>query len=159
MIRLVVLASLLISCRITLDTEELKDCEIDMTQATCTGAEGHADLTWIQQNVFTFNCGSTSCHGASASPGGGLDMRDKATTYSHLVGVTSSLEPSRKLVVTSDVNKSYLMVMVRGVSLDMADPPAQAPANGYMPKGIPKGLCCQKLDALERWITAGAQNN
>jgi hypothetical protein len=160
MIRLVVFASLLISCRMSLEEEDpVAQCEISMTQSTCVGADGKSDLTWLQTNVFGINCGSTSCHGASASPGGGLDMKDKTATYMHLVNASSTLDPTRKLVVPGNVEKSYLMVMIRGVPPGMADPPAQAPALGYMPKGDPKGLCCQKIDAVERWIMAGAQNN
>ena len=160
MIRLVVFASLLVSCRMSLEEEEpLVACQVNMTQASCTGIDGKSDFTSLQNSVFNINCGSGSCHGISASPGGGLDLRDKTASFSHLVNATSTTDPTRKLVVPGSIEKSYLMVMVRDITPEMADPPAQMPENGYMPKGDPKGLCCQKLDALERWIMAGAQNN
>jgi hypothetical protein len=70
------------------------------------------------------------------------------------------VDPTRKLVVPNDVKSSYLMLMVRDVPPAMATPPGTAPPGsiGYMPQGSTT-LCCQKLDALERWIMAGAPNN
>jgi len=52
--------------------------------------------------------------------------------------------------------------MLRDVPPVMASPPASPPPGnvGYMPQGpASAALCCQKLDAIERWIESGAPNN
>ena len=61
-----------------------------------------------------------------------------------------------------DPNKSYLMVMLRGVTPAEFDPPLDEPPRsvGYMPQnagGVV--MCCQKLDAIKQWIMEGAQDN
>ena len=63
-------------------------------------------------------------------------------------------------MVPGSINQSYLMVLVHGITLAEAEPsPAPAPSGDrYMPLGSP-AICCQKLDALGRWIAAGALNN
>jgi hypothetical protein len=62
--------------------------------------------------------------------------------------------------VPNDVQASYLMLMLGDVPPAMANPPGAPPPTsiGYMPQAQP-ALCCQKLDAIERWIMAGAPNN
>jgi hypothetical protein len=52
--------------------------------------------------------------------------------------------------------------MLRHVTPEMADPPVGEPPDdvGYMPQNAGGAvLCCQKLEAIQRWIEAGAQNN
>ena len=83
-------------------------------------------------------------------------------SHSHLVNFTSILDPTRKLVVPNDVEQSFLMLMLGFVPPEMADPPGTAPpaSVGFMPQSSGGQLsCCQKLEALERWINAGAPNN
>ncbi len=162
MVRLLLLASLLVGCRISLEDESGPDlvernCMPNGPGATCAAAEGKSELSWIQTNVFDINCGSGSCHGA-ALPEGGVDLRP-GQSHKNLVNVNSVLESSRKLVVPGDLQASYLMLMLGAYTPDMAEPAGSAPPGGYMPKGVPTGLCCQKLDAIERWIMAGAPNN
>jgi hypothetical protein len=57
-----------------------------------------------------------------------------------------------------DVKSSYLMLMLHDFDPTTATPPGREPGIGYMPLGF-GSLCCQKLDAVERWITAGAPAN
>jgi hypothetical protein len=57
-------------------------------------------------------------------------------------------------VIPSDPTTSYLEVMLG------SEPGSVDPTVGLMPQS--NGgmlLCCQKLDAIQRWITAGAMNN
>ncbi len=120
-----------------------------------------AKLSWIEQNVFTPNCGTSSCHGTTT--GGGPPLgRVVLTTASHdkLVNVDATFATSRKLIVPGDVAKSYLMVILKHLTLDQADPsPAPEPSGGrYMPLGVPT-ICCEKLDAMAKWIMDGAMNN
>lgn len=147
----------------TPDSGMARACMIVASNPACAAAETMPTVTlgWIEQNVFTPNCGGSSCHGTAAGggpPGGRITL----TTGSHskLVDVDATLAAGRKLVVPSDVARSYLMVMLRAIPLADADPsPAPAPLEDrYMPLGSP-AICCQKLDAIGRWITAGALNN
>jgi len=169
MIRLVipwiVLASLLGGCRISLEDAENTGgggrCVVSMTSQACLDAESHQDLTWIQQNIFTASCVFSGCHNGSNNHAGKVDLR-AGMSHSHLVDFASILDPTRKLVVANNVNASYLMLMLGHVTPDMADPPAMPPpaSVGYMPQSSGgQLLCCQKLDALERWINDGAPNN
>jgi hypothetical protein len=165
MLRLVALASLLAGCRISLESADAGDdsttrqCLVSTTSAPCMAAtmQNPPTLTWIQQNIFTVSCNFSGCH-SSASDAGKLDL--KTASHDHLVGVSSMIDRTRMLVVPNDVKSSYFMLMVRDVPPAMATPPANPPPGSvnYMPQGSTT-LCCQKLDALERWINAGAPNN
>jgi hypothetical protein len=153
------------ACRLSLEDEGSSDgrqCMIVTTSPACVEAENmpavSSTLGWIEPNIFTPNCGGNSCHGMPAG-GGSPTGRIVLTTASHdkLVNVDATFATGRKLIVPGDVPKSYLMVIMRHLSLDEADPsPAPAPSGDrYMPLGSP-AICCQKLDAMARWIEAGA---
>ncbi len=147
----------------TPDSGMSRACMVVTSNPACAAAETMPTVTlgWIEQNVFTPNCGGSSCHGM-ASGGGAPGGKITLTTDSHakLVNVDTTLATGRKLVVPNDVPKSYLMVMLRAIPLAEADPaPAPAPSQDrYMPLGSP-AICCQKLDAIGRWIMAGALDN
>ena len=79
--------------------------------------------------------------------------------HADLVGVDSMIATGRKLVVAGQPKESYLlMIMQQFKPTEMLPTPVDAPPSdvGYMPQGFDEPLCCQKLDAVERWITAGA---
>ena len=137
---------------------------MDSTVAECTMAAAmpavSQTLSWLEANVFTKNCGGASCHGTTTG-GGPPTGRITLTTGSHaqLVNIDATFASGRKLIVPGSVAQSYLMVILRGITLQEADPPAPEPSGGrYMPLGTPP-ICCQKLDAIARWIMAGALNN
>jgi hypothetical protein len=161
MIRLVIVASLLASCRISLEDNDTggngtdRVCTVNMSSPSCLEAEqdNHSDLAWIESKIFTASCNFSGCH-SSANDLGKLDLRP-GMSHDHLVGVSSLLDPTRKLVVPNDVNSSYLMLMLQDVPPKMATPAGVLPSVGPMPQGGTT-LCCQKLDVLERWIMAGA---
>jgi hypothetical protein len=161
MLRLVVVVSLLAGCRISLETEESivgRRCQPNPASASCMAAVGHADLTWIQANVFNTSCTFSTCHVASSpNEAGQLDLTS-GRSHAELLGIASRLEPSRMLVAPNDVQSSYLMLMLGDYGPDEATPAADPPEVGYMPLGAP-ALCCEKLDAIEQWIEAGAPNN
>jgi len=164
MIRLVAIATLLVGCRISLETNETGDdsstrqCAVSTTSQPCMDAVTHSDLAWIEQKIFAASCNFSGCH-SSTSDAGKVDLRP-GMSHGHLVNVSSMVDKTRKLVVPGDIDASYLMLMVRDVPPVMASPPASPPPGGigYMPQGAP-GMCCQKLDALERWVMSGAPNN
>jgi len=129
-------------------------CTASTTSASCLEAVNHAEFSWLQINVFTPSCAFSGCHDSpQAPPAPGITF-----SYDHLVNVPSQLDPSRTLVVPNDVQASYLMLMLGDYPASMSTPPGTVPSVGLMPQGAPR-LCCQKLDALDRWIQAGAPNN
>jgi hypothetical protein len=165
MLRLVLVASLLAGCRISLESNDTtssgqRPCMVSTTAQPCLDAAAmeQPPLAWIESKIFVPQCNFSGCHG-SATDAGKLDLRP-GMSHAHLVGVSSMIDRTRKLVVPNDVEASYLMLMLRDVGPAMAVPPAAAPPGniGYMPQSAPT-LCCQKLDAIERWINDGAPNN
>jgi hypothetical protein len=153
-------------CRIDLDhapaspDAQATTC-VMTTSAPCMDAVTHSDLTWIQANVFGKQCVFSGCHNGGNTDAGKIDLRPMQS-YNHLVNTTSNLDMTRKLVVPGSTKKSYLSVMLGIIHPEMADPPA-APIKesvGLMPQDNGGSLlCCQKLEAIDRWITAGALNN
>jgi len=165
MIRFVLVASLLIGCRTSLETApdasvgaNGRGCTDDLNSSVCVAATtmNVSDLGCIQTNIFTPSCIFMGCH-SSAADVGKLDLTS-GKSHDALVGATSQLETTRKLVVPMDVKSSYLMLMLHDFDPTTATPPGREPGIGYMPLGF-GSLCCQKLDAVERWITAGAPAN
>jgi hypothetical protein len=135
-------------------------CEMGTT-ASCMNAVGQSSLTWIQTNIFTPQCTFSGCHNGATTTAGKVDLR-MGKAYTHLVGFASALDTSRKLVVASDPKSSYLELMMGIIKPLDATPPASPPRAdvGYMPEDNGGNLlCCQKLDAIDRWISAGAMNN
>jgi hypothetical protein len=166
MIRFVMVASLLVSCRYSFEDESPtppgeQACTVNTASPTCVAAETgqHADLEFIEKNVFMPGCAFTSCHNGGSTAAGKVDLRP-GKSHAHLVNFASAIDPTRKLVVPNDVNASYLMLMLRDFPPEAASPPGEEPPSraGYMPMGNAT-LCCQKLDAIERWIMAGAPTN
>jgi len=156
MIRLVLAAGLLAGCRISLENQDLnRTCTVG-TSPQCMEAANHSDLPWIEQNIFAASCNFSGCHD-TATDQGRLDLRP-GVSHNSMVGVSSLLDPTRQLVVPNDVAASYLMLMLDFFPPSMASPPGTLPSVGTMPQGSPI-LCCQKLDAVERWINGGAQTN
>jgi hypothetical protein len=115
--------------------------------AECQEAEQHADLAWIQQKVFTPSCATAMCH-AGAEPEVGLTL-EAGRALTNLVNKNASTVAGWVRVVPGDLGTSYLMVALGRVE----GPP---PRDGFMPIGA-EPLCAAKLDAVERWILAGAQ--
>jgi hypothetical protein len=173
MLRVALVALLATSaCRISLEGDDAasdpdgggRKCTVNTANAECAFAEANPamsqTLTWIEQNVFAKNCNSTACHSPTTGggmPGGGVVLT--TASFDKLVNVDAKLANGYKLVVPGDLAKSYLMVLLQDLPLSQADPPAPAPRdNLYMPFNSPP-ICCQKLDAIQRWIMAGAMNN
>ncbi|HEU4730256.1 MAG TPA: hypothetical protein VFT22_20305 [Kofleriaceae bacterium] len=156
MLRLVLVAILLAGCRISLeDGSSGQVCQVG-TSPACQDAVNHSDLAWIEENVFKPSCIFSGCHNGDNNLQGKIDLRG-GQSHAHLVNVASVIDTTRKLVVPNDVQASYLMLMLQDLPPAMANPPASPPPGsvGFMPQGGGP-LCCQKLDALERWIMAGA---
>ena len=110
----------------------------------CAEAVDHADLAWLQENIFTPSCGNFSvCHQGTANAALGLNLED-GNTEANLVGQPSSAYPDETLVIPGDPANSYLLVV-----LGSYDGPQLGA--GTMPPNNPL-LCVEKRQAIERWI-------
>jgi hypothetical protein len=99
------------------------------------------DFASIQANVFTPIC--TQCHvGANAPQGLRLDA---ANSYSSLVGVPSSEQPSALRVKPGDPGASYMVQKIEG----------RAAVGARMPLGQP-ALPDATIQAIRTWVTNGA---
>jgi len=154
-------------CRFDLDHADIdantsgRVCKVS-TAAVCKEAEMgmKADFTWIKGKIFAPNCFGSSCHSGSTASGK-LDLIDDP--YTSLMGMDglgtmSNLDPAHKRVVAMDPGNSYLFFIIHGLENELG-PFSPPPANvGYMPMSN-SPLCCQKIDAIKRWIEAGAAND
>ena len=132
------------------DGSVLGDPDAPVMLTECQEATMHSDLTWIQEHIFTPSCATSTCH-AGASPDVGLSL-EAGRAYNNLVNKGSSTFSGWVRVVPGDIEASYLVV-----ALGRADGPP--PRDGFMPIGGAEPLCVEKLEAIERWIAAGAPNN
>jgi len=110
----------------------------------CEEAVYHSDLAWIQAEVFDVSC-TTMCHG-NTPPAAGMSLR-AGEAYAALINVTSHYDAAWKRVVPGHPGASMLMVQIGG------EPGPEL--EGFMPWGQPR-LCMEKIDAIRRWIAAGA---
>lgn len=156
---------LVAACRTSL--EEVPDadivdgrvCKVAATTA-CKDAETQSSYAWVEANVFSVSCGFSGCHNGAATAAGRIDFKTPGAGHGDLVGIDSTVAPGRKLVVAGEPKQSYLlMIMQQFPPSEMLPMPATNPPAdvGFMPQGTDNvPLCCQKLDAVERWIMAGA---
>lgn len=161
----VLLASLLagvVACTYSLDERVYPaQCTVSEKAQVCLEAESKmvSDFAWLQDNMFATNCSGDDCHGDTTPPGGSPGGRFILThdAYSALVGVKSLYDPAHLLVDPGHPENSYLLYIMHGIRSDEGVPPFKAPPSnvGFMPQKN-STLCCQKLDALRRWIEAGA---
>ncbi|HUQ06440.1 MAG TPA: hypothetical protein VM261_28245 [Kofleriaceae bacterium] len=124
----------------------------DAVSASCMEATTRDDLAWLQEKIFTPSCSAfTACHMGTALEAGGLSL-EAGQVIPQTVNVDSDLFPQFKLVVPGNAANSYMM-MILGDAAGPLDPEV-----GTMPYNNPR-LCQEKLDAIERWINAGATEN
>ena len=117
----------------------------------CLEATMHDDFTWIEANILQRGCGAfRSCHQGTATEAGKLNL-EVGRAYDELVSQPSSLHADRLLVSPGKPDESYLLVALGAV-------PGPLPMKGRMPLNNPP-LCEQKIDALRRWIEAGAKRD
>jgi hypothetical protein len=152
-------------CRTSLDeTPDASEvggrlCKVSTTVAACMQAESKMDLPWIETNIFKPHCAFSGCHNAAQTAAGRIDMLNPGMSHDDLVNQDSMVASGRKLVVPGKPRESYLLMMMRQFKAEEMEPTPVAPPPGdigYMPQGVEEALCCQKLDAVERWISAGA---
>jgi hypothetical protein len=169
---LVLLTGSLCGCRYDLDHRNVdagdanaRLCQVSANVQSCLDSASHSDLTYLQAEIFAPKCSFTACHDGGNYPAGRLDMRTLASAYTSLVNMPSKLDSSRTIVVPGNSTQSFLSVMIGEIKPADADPPLDAiPMGttglfvGTMPQDSTTVLCCQKLDAIARWIDDGAAN-
>ncbi len=155
-------------CRYVLDEPielQTRSCK-EGTVPACVEAPMHSNLTWIEQNVFN-KCTFSGCHNGAMTDAGRMDLTS-GKSFAAMVNVDSEvaagpmLTGKAKIVTPGDPSKSYLLVMLREITPAEHDPPLDDPPSsvGYMPQNAGGAItCCQKLDAVTRWIADGAPNN
>src|SRR5262249_16215504 len=112
------------------------------------GADSHSHFPWIAANVFqTWGGNFVSCDEGGNPPGHLSLQPDRA--FAQLVGIDSYTEPSWKRVVPGDPEHSYIMVK-------LGDVPGPLGASGTTMPPRSSLLCREKIDAIRRWIEAGA---
>lgn len=164
--RAILFAALLGSgCRVDLDENNVpRACEFRPDLPVCEAAVNRSDFEWLQTNIFITNCSGDSCHGMTTTgdPPDGRLLLARGHAYAALMGasgegVTSGFDPARQLVVPFDAESSYLYFLMRGTPAGSVSPAFAAPPEGYgyMPLKA-NTLCCEKLEAVRRWIEAGA---
>jgi len=128
-------------------------CETDCTIGSCTGDEFDGTLAAIQHVIFdspTYACTNAACHDRNA-PQAGLDLTPGAS-HASLVGVVAAAsvlhrvepgEPERSLLYQK------LTAATRGTPVD----------GSPMPSGGAPPLSEAHLEAVRRWIRAGAPAN
>lgn len=130
-----------------------------MLSESCMAAATASTLSEVKTLIFERNCGGGSCHRDDSTQS---DLHLIGNPHTALVGVTSTVDNRYQLVVPGQPNQSYLLYMIRAVAAGDMQPEATATPPGevpFMPQGSDDSLCVQKLDAVRRWIEAGALDN
>jgi hypothetical protein len=116
--------------------------------APCDEAGYHSDFSWVQRSVFDVSCAVSGCHN-TVERKASLDL-STGHAYASLVNVASTQHTGWMRVVPGSSPESMLMVQIGG---------EPGPAlEGYMPWGMPR-LCNAQVDAIRRWVSAGAAND
>ncbi len=152
---------LLASCQIDLDSAPATTCSINTTSSACVEAASASDFTFIKAKIFDVNCFGSACHEATGTSKLHFSKDvPQATAYANLMSYTSIVDPKYQVIVPGDPAASYMELMIQKIPPAKMSPPASPPPSniGYMPQASPT-LCCQKLDAIDRWIAAGAMND
>jgi hypothetical protein len=164
MIRALLLALLVAACGSSPPAQAM--CTVNTVSQNCVDAANASDFTFIKAKIFDANCFGSACHEATgtAKLHFSKDVA-QADAYANLMGsdgmgYVSTIDPTRRVIVPGDPAASYMEMMIQRIAPKDAVPPASAPPSniGYMPQAG-MVLCCQKLDAIDRWIAAGAPND
>ncbi|MGE0545566.1 MAG: hypothetical protein AB7O24_06485 [Kofleriaceae bacterium] len=151
-------------CRITLDEAiDAGNATVDApTPAACLAANGRSDFAFVRDKILVKQCTYSGCHNGSADEAGQLDLRME-NAYASLMNRLSLIDENHLLVVPGMPTQSYLLLMLKHIQPADMEPDAIPPDEtdpGYMPKAsVFKPLCIEKLNAIERWIAAGALND
>jgi hypothetical protein len=137
------------------DAPEVDGAPADASPA-CQLATTYQDFTTIQSQIFQRQCSFMDCHD-SLAPEAQMDLQG-AGAHAALVNVPAVMVSAGGMnrVTPGDPAMSYLLVILGHPSY--TQPQLIDPVVGTMPSNSPL-LCREKLDAIERWILAGAPND
>jgi hypothetical protein len=130
----------------------------------CMEATQHQDFTWIQTNVFNRSCVASSCHDSMGAPAAQLIL-EAGAAHAQIVGVDSVELPSMKRIAAGEAcENSFLYQKITNgpaVAQGNCDQTATDKMCDPMPTvgGTFQPLCQEKIDAICRWIAAGAPND
>jgi hypothetical protein len=132
----------------SVDASAIPPDGIPMGLAPCEEAGYHSDFEWIQRTIFDVSCATTGCH-TGTSPDSGMNL-SRGSAHAALVNVASQQADGWVRVKPGAPGESMLMVQIGGE--------VGPPIEGTMPWGQ-EPLCDPQIDAIRRWIQAGAPNN
>lgn len=125
-------------------------CASDCTPSDCTGAAYGSTWEALQDRIFNAGgCTNTLCHGSASM--GGLNL-EAAHAYETLVAHGSTLSALAR-VEPGDADTSFLYLKLAAATLQGQSPPV---AGSPMPSGGLPPIPADHLEALRRWIRAGA---
>lgn len=132
-------------CAITGDTNSIEALVDTFVDDVVDALEPPVSFASVVQPIFTSRC--TSCH-SGAFPAGGLSLA-VGLAYGNIVNVASGQVPAIVRVLPGDASSSYLYQKITN---------AAGIGGAPMPFGsYPMPLV--ESDAIEAWISQGAQNN
>lgn len=105
-------------------------------------------LSELKAGLFAKKCATSGCHSGGTSAAQGLDL-STGDLHAKLVGASSTLVASKKLVVANSPSTSFLYEKV-------AQP---QPSSGARMPSTPPYLTQAELDQLSSWIDNGAPND
>jgi hypothetical protein len=111
---------------------------------------GAATFTDVYKIIMT-SCAGANCHVGATTPGDRLNMSDKATAYTNLVGVAAVSCAGQKRVVANDPTSSELVAALQHGKVGTCTAPK-------MPDNKPM-LSQANIDTVVAWIKAGAMND
>lgn len=149
-------------CRVALDEPKSRSsveaCKV-LDLEVCNAARGKSDYTFVYDKILSKNCTGSSCHQADSSDpmAALLPFDDKELAYASLVGAPSRIEQELLIVAPGKPRESYMLYLMQTITEDEFDLPVNEPPDevGFMPRSN-SALCCQKLQAVEDWVSAGA---
>ena len=117
------------------------------------------NLSTLQSAIFSQQCGNlASCHD-SVVPESGIDMTSAQATHDSLVGVLSMGTYNGTQMVLVSAGNAAASYLYYKVSIQGQDENPGSPMSGGQMPDTGQPLCAEKIDAIEAWINAGAQNN
>ncbi len=114
------------------------------TRSTGAGTEDEApSFATVRDEILVPSCGFSSCHGSGEA---GLQI-DNDMTADALVGVSSTQNPGKDLVLAGDPSQSYLIAKMEEDIFSTGDvmPPSGA-------------LSEERISTVRDWIAAGASD-
>lgn len=143
---------------------DARDVTLDATmeQDAPPDAPAVPSFAFLQETIFTARCGERNCHG-DAGATGTPDLRLEVA-YDAIVAQPSRRLPAMNYIEPGDPERSFIFHKLAGTEGEACQALDQAPngCGGPMPPNFaqqPGPLADTDIEALRRWIVAGAPRN